>query len=77
MKWYSIKKYNPPAGFELILRIEKNKYERYIIAILETYAYDIKVICNWKLANDMISGLDLDAYQITHFAIPDPVELED
>ncbi len=78
MKWYSIKKYKPITCNELLVRIEKDtgSYDRYLIASCDDYdtKYDPTT---WNLSNGQIIGVDLAEYIVTHFAIIDPVLIEE
>lgn len=81
MKWHSIKKFTPPTGFELLLRIERKakfdyRYERYITASAECLHEDMDDLENWELSNGARCDIDLDEYTVTHFAIIDAVERE-
>lgn len=77
MKWLSIKKFRPPTGQDLILRIERKIgcdyiYDRYIIASLESLGNHLNNPSSWYLSN----GALYDDYSVTHFAIIDAVEKE-
>lgn len=77
MKWLSIKKFLPPTGQDLILRIERKPgcdyiYDRYIIASLEALLDELDNPSSWYLSN----GALYDDYIVTHFAIIDAVEKE-
>ena len=77
MKWYSIKKYIPPTCAETLIRaIHDDDYERYFIASLEIYD-DRDLLINWDMANGAIHDIDFSTYKVTHFAVIDPVQIED
>lgn len=85
MKWYRVKKYQPNIGVELIIRIERTVnlsgiilgcYERYLIAELECGYEDNTDVSNWYLSNGCKLNIDLSEYKVTHFAMPDPIEIE-
>ena len=82
MKWLSIKKFVPPTGQELLIRIQKNKeaqfmYEKYLIGTLESYGKSVNInnIQFWHLSNNSINS-DYDDFHVTHFASLDAVEIE-
>jgi len=80
MKWFSIKTFTPPTGQDLLLRIEKKaqyscRYERYIIASMETIEDDLDSILNWEPSNGVSFDIKLEEYNVTHFSIIDPVEM--
>ncbi len=78
MKWYSIRKYKPTSGNEMLIRIEKDtgSYDRYLVASCEDYdtKYDPTT---WTLSNGQTIDIDLSEYTVTHFAIIDPVLIEE
>jgi len=77
MKWYSIKKYRPPTGNFIFIRIElgSGQYDRNIVAMCEDLN-EVKNAAAWEvMANDALD-IDLSLYKVTHFCIPDPVEIE-
>ena len=83
MKWYSIKKHRPPINVELILRIaitnpDTSRYdERYITAELESNYIYIDDIENWfTCCPTCQKGFSMRGYDVTHFAIPDPIKIE-
>lgn len=65
MKWYSVKKYKPAIS-EAMYIVRLTNGEIYI-ATLEGKDHD------W-ISND---GKYFDSYSVTHFCIPDPVEIEE
>jgi hypothetical protein len=75
MKWYNIDNYKPPCDKELLIRIESDtgEYDRYIIGICEDLntRHDAS---KWKTADQ--DDIDINNYNVTHFCIPDPVEVE-
>ena len=80
MKWRSIKEYIPPTCTELFIRaininVEMGAYHRYFIGMIEDLNF-ITELNKWE----MLNGIDLDFinpnhYEVTHFAIPDAVEI--
>lgn len=82
MKWYSVKKYKPPACNEVLIRIEKKSgqafiYDRYLTGSFEDYSQNITNPWNWALVCFDEKLIDLDIYEVTHFAIIEPVEVEE
>lgn len=86
MKWYSIKKYHPSIGCELLIRAVKHSnitavdlvcYEKYFVAELECIYEGIEDIRNWYLSNGAIADSRDGEYKVTHFAVLDPVEIEE
>ncbi len=77
MKWYSIKKYDPPTCTDLFVRILRNdkEYERYVVALCENLNTK-EIPSKWEMANGAFPSIDLDDYHVTHFAIPDLIEIE-
>lgn len=72
MKWLSVKKYIPPEGSWLIVRLTHvDGWETYMSA--KSVRLENETILNWELFN---SELDDSTYRITHFLIPDAVEIE-
>jgi len=66
MKWYSVKKYRPAIWRCMYLvRLESSEI---FIATLES---DIEL--TW-ISDD---GKYFDDYDVTHFCIPDPIEIEE
>lgn len=78
MKWYSIKKYDPPTCTTLLLRIviDSKEYERYVVASCENLNKK-EMPSEWEMANGALPSIDLALYRITHFAIPEPIEAEE
>ena len=77
MKWYPIRDYEPPTGCDLIIRIKKDtgSYDRYLIAMCEDYL-NLFDASTWIVADWMDINIDLSEYTVTHFCIPDPIEIE-
>lgn len=76
MKWYSVKKYIPQTSIELLIRaVSIEEYERYFIASTELID-DLGLLANWYMANGAHHDIELHKYRVTHFAIIDPVEIE-
>ncbi len=80
MKWKSIKKYLPPTGCDLFIRaLNKNidfNYERYFSARAEDLN-EIHLLENWDMCNEALHlDIQLDRYEVTHFCIPDAIEIE-
>ncbi len=80
MKWYSVKKYTPPSCTNVLIRATNNflgLYDRYFVAMIEDFS-TIKDLDAWELAN-YIDGSDMDItrYEVTHFCILDPIEIEE
>lgn len=76
MKWYSLKKYAPLLSAELLIRcVEASGYTRYFVCSAE-YQDDLHFLENWDYCNGAHHDLDKTDYTVTHFCIPDPVELE-
>jgi|HubBroStandDraft_2_1064218.scaffolds.fasta_scaffold00250_6 hypothetical protein len=71
MKWYSVKKYLPLEGSWVICRIwHKDGWDEYITARWITDYWDY---------GSFSSSCDEqeDDFKITHFCIPDPIEIEE
>jgi hypothetical protein len=82
MKWYSIKKYRPASGAEVLIRALTNQnsksYDRHFIAMIDSYD-SIENLASWELANGGNESffLNMDDYVVTHFAPLEPVEIEE
>ena len=72
MKWYSIREYKPPIEVMCFIFTENNSF--YCGQLIECDNPDV-----WSV-NYTCEGCEEDGqyqvYGITHFCIPDPVELE-
>jgi hypothetical protein len=68
VKWYSVKKYIPPVK-EYIYFVRLSNGEIYT-ATIESYEHDGRH--SWISEDDKY----FDDYSITHFCIPDPIEIE-
>jgi hypothetical protein len=76
MEWKSINDFKPLTCVDLFLRIETmDMYERYIVAKTENLE-TAQDPATWDIANGQIMDIDLSNYIVTHFAIPDPVEIK-
>jgi len=80
MEWHSIKKYLPPACTNVfiraITRFHSGSYDRYFVGMIENFK-DINHLAAWEMANGQYYGdIDQDSYQVTHFAMPDPIEID-
>jgi len=69
MRWFSTKKYKP-SDFMMDLIIRTIKGHLYI-----AHCHDMETdgSYQWELQNDEI----ISALQVTHFCVPDPVEIEE
>lgn len=82
MKWYSVKKYTPPACENVFIRAITTDvigctYDRYFVAMLENFR-GITKLNQWEPANGQDFGeIDMYEYTVTHFATIDPVEIEE
>ena len=81
MKWYSIKRFTPPSGINLFVRAVYNDPDfisaRYFVGMIEIYE-DIQSLSEWLLANgEQHQEINVAHYKITHFAVIDPVEIDD
>lgn len=71
MKWYSVKKYIPPSGSWVICRIwHIDGWEEYTTARFIQDYWDYGAFFNEEVEKK-------HAFEITHFCIPEPVEIED
>jgi len=69
MKWYSVKKYHPVLECSLTLVRIKSSRDNYHFDLAE---YD----GGWK---DWVNKdfIEEDGYKVTHFCIPEPIEIEE
>lgn len=80
MKWYSLNKYHPPTGHYLLIRIQKKEseqylYDRHFIASIEDLSGGVKDTNSWEFTCQILD-IDLNRYEVTHFCILEPVEIE-
>ena len=83
MKWYSVKKYRPPSCQYVFIRAvnelseSEQLFDRYFVAMIEDFN-DIENLDAWEMANSALhADLRLVEYNVTHFCIPEPVEIEE
>lgn len=81
MRWYSVKSYWPPTCQYVFIRAINNKvtdplYDRHFIAMVENLK-DVRKLTSWEMANGQVFDIDLSIYLVTHFAIIEPVEIEE
>ena len=70
MKWYNVKKFLPCDYEEVICRvIDKEELESIVMA---SYAHDRK---KWDFNHHTFD--ERYRFTVTHFCIPDPIEIED
>ena len=62
MKWYSVKKYKPPCGMDVLVSTVDG------VLLLAFHS----VIDKWRNSDD--TSIELN---VTHFCIPDPIPLDD
>jgi hypothetical protein len=68
MKWYSVKKYQPSYdGFYFV------RYRDHLTSVTECayVLYNGKHWCDFDRDNDLFQGI------VTHFSMPEPVEIEE
>jgi hypothetical protein len=70
MKWYSVKKHLPPLYMPVICRVLDCEYGETII--MGSYALDCD---RWDFNQEPL--VENYRYTVTHFAIPDPVEIDE
>lgn len=76
MKWLSIKKFHPPTGVDLLVRAEhKDEYERYFIVSAELLD-GLESLSFWNMSNGAHHDIDPEDYKVTHFCVPEPVQIE-
>lgn len=81
MKWCSVKKYTPPACTYVFIRAvtcqENDTYDRYFVGMIEDFG-SIENLGDWEMANGQeLIDIEADLYSVTHFAIIDPIEIEE
>ncbi len=80
MKWYSLNKHIPPAYTYLFIRaITKSSgylYDRNFVGMIENIE-DARKLNAWEMANGQNYSIVPDDYEVTHFCIIDPVEIEE
>jgi hypothetical protein len=68
MKWLSVKKYKPYfSAREILVRIENEDSHSYL---------ELGYFCDGKWQNNEKNNLERNG-KVTHFCIPDPIEIED
>lgn len=71
MKWYSVKKYQPPDAMNLIVRVwHFEQWDTYLNAkyFADGSEWEFGVFIEDKASDEVI---------VTHFCIPDAVEIEE
>ena len=83
MKWLSTKTHRPPSCTNVFIRAVlfndkgQDVYDRFFVAMIEDYTH-IYLLESWEMANNQkILDIDQSDYIVTHFIIPDALELED
>jgi hypothetical protein len=83
MIWNSLNRYIPPSCENVFIRAvlvntdEEHIYDRFFVAKIEDFrkVYDLE---EWEMANgEVVLDIDLSMYVVTHFAVIDPVEVEE
>ena len=78
MKWRGLRKYLPPACTYVFIRaLSIEAYDRHFVAMIEDFdrRFDLGV---WEMANwPELYGINTADYTVTHFAIIDPIEIEE
>lgn len=70
MKWYSVKKYKPTLYIACtLLRLENTKG----YSFLQLGEFDNRGWMDWENKEP----IEFDDYRVTHFCIPDPIEIND
>ncbi len=81
MKWYSVKKYEPKSLMPYIVMADIGEDNPiYFTAEWVGYEWDLEImekICIHDGPNNCIDVVGNNSFKITHFAIPDPVEIEE
>ncbi len=83
MKWLSLNRYIPPSCENVFIRAvlttsnEEHIYDRFFVARIEDFR-EIYNLEKWEMANgqDLID-IEPDMYVVTHFALIDPIEVEE
>lgn len=69
MKWLSTKTHKPPSNDAVIVRICRDGYTLYSSAIYESDGFWVFI---WPNESCELRGI----WEVTHFLIPDAIELE-
>ncbi len=71
MKWFSTKKFTPPMStmYKFIVRLHYTPINLYSIKVAD-FEDGIWVDENWELIED-------ENHKVTHFCMPDPIEIEE
>lgn len=79
MKWYSLNKHITPTCTDLFIRATTKSsgylYDRYFVGMIENIE-GARKLKNWEMANSQIYRIITEDYEVTHFCIIDPVEIE-
>ena len=75
MKWYSIKKYRPCGDYVIVRLVRKSDNDD--VVCFATYHSTEEDIDHMFELTCYIDEVLLGEYKVTHFCIPDPVEIED
>jgi hypothetical protein len=70
MKWYSVKKYKPPIYCDVICRVLDCEYGETII--MGSYSRKSN---RWDFNEEPLN--EIYRYTVTHFCIPDPIEIDE
>lgn len=72
MKWYSVKKHKLPAS-----SID-NMLVRYLSALSGEYRMEVAHYFENEWVDTVnLESLEVNGYTVTHFCIPDPIEIEE
>ncbi len=74
MKWYSVKKYKPPGTDEVVVSVIDVNDDRQLA--IGSYAESFQ---EWTIMTPFVEDKNeqcgLLGWEVTHFCIPDPIEL--
>ena len=75
MKWLSVKKYHIPSDMLLFVHYSNKITQNTFISVGEYKRHEWEI---WEKISEVCMSLDVRKnYEVTHFCIPDPVEIEE